>query len=138
RKIDTVSSRFRHFPMTIDSGQAGAILRDHSLRAYEGLTIEAIEPVHDFASLLDHGQLICANWHQIGLKCRDVSGLTHRIDEEASRHAVAKAALLDLGLDCGISRKSRNRDEIQVVDGQFGNLRNHRLHGDGALPWVYP
>ena len=77
----------------------------------EHLSIAFVEAAGDLAGLLDVGQLVLADGHDVALAEQDVAGLVHRVAEEQPRERVARGLLL--GLHCGVAHELGFGDERQ-------------------------
>ena len=139
-QVDAVAQRLAHLRLAVDAGQAqaGLIFRQHDLRLDERFAVHAVEAAHDFPALLEHRQLILAHRHRRGAEGGDVRRLTDGIAEEAHRHAGLEIALLNFGLHRGVALHARHGDEVHIIEGQFRQLRNHRLDEKCALLRVEP
>ena len=128
-KIDTVSQRFTHLRLAIDTrqAQAGLIIRQQHIGLDQGITIDRIKLTDNLPSLFQHRQLILAHRNRCRLKCGDIRRLTDRICEESDGNAGFKVAHLDFRFHCRISLQTRDRDQIHIIEREFTQFRNLRL-----------
>ena len=75
------------------------------------MPVALVEAAGDLAGLLDVGQLVLADGHDVALAEEDVAGLVHRVAEEQPRERVARGLLL--GLHRGVAHELGFGDERQ-------------------------
>ena len=146
-KIDAVAQRFGHLGLAVGARQTHArrVVGQQDLGLDERRPVYRIELVDDLARLLDHGFLVLAGGHRGGAESRDVGSLADGIGEETHGNALplgrialdgafGEPAHLNLGLDRRIALEPLHGDQIHVIERQFAQLRNLRLHEKrGAL-----
>ncbi len=134
-EVDTVAERFAHFSFAVGSGesQAGSIVGEEDFRLDKSFTINIVETVNDFASKLNHRGLVFADRYGCSLEGSDVRRLADGVAEEANRNRLLKVAHLDFGFHRRVALHARNRNEIHVVERQFGQFGDMSLHKDGRL-----
>ena len=134
-QINTVSERFTHFCLTINTWQtqAGLIGRKYDFRLCQCLTIHTVKFVNDFFTLLDHRHLILASRNSRGTECSDICCLADRITEETYRNAGFKLFLLNLRFYSWISLNSGYCNQIHIIKRQFRQFRNHGLDKNGCF-----
>ena len=138
-QVDAVAKGFAHFGLAVYARQTALhlVFRDHGGGHGQRLAIDAVELLHDLTGLLQHGKLILAHRHHVGVEGRDIGGLRDGIGEKAHRQAlVGKAPHLDLGLHRGVAGKTCRGDQIHIVKGQGMERREGGLHADGGLGGV--
>ena len=137
-KIDAIAQGFAHLRAAVGAGQAqtGGIIGQYGGRLHQCRAIEIVEAAHNLAGLFQHGELIFTHGHGVRHEGGDVRCLAHGVAQEARRNACAEVPHLDLVLYGGVAFQTRQRHEVQIVEGQFAQLRDCMKMVDfaGSMP----